>query len=278
MQISFELQREMRKYAEEAELLLSRNRYLEIIQKICKANKIEDFDSLAREAEKNNIIHQTIRKFEGYPEKHELYSLSLDQISYESLTWILKTIRKDSMTPTEKIIISRIKECFGLKITPKQWETIIFAIKNNKFQIDINPFPSFSTQIPSININANHNNLSNKGSSSNTGSLASQGGSGSMGSKGLGVWGSQNMDEGLAKILISKIKDPLVGTETLILKFKGIDWHVEDQGKVEEEKDGLWKVFVGFLNNFFKQQRMRLEEIPEKTSESEANISGGGGY
>ena len=37
------------------------------------------------------------------------------------------------MTPSEKLIISRIKQCFALKITPKSWEKIITALKKSKF-------------------------------------------------------------------------------------------------------------------------------------------------
>ena len=29
------------------------------------------------------------------------------------------------MTPTDKLILSRIKECFGLKLTPKSWDMIL---------------------------------------------------------------------------------------------------------------------------------------------------------
>jgi len=36
-------------------------------------------------------------------------SLKLDDISLQSLGWILKSIKADHMTPSEKLILSRIK-------------------------------------------------------------------------------------------------------------------------------------------------------------------------
>lgn len=216
--LSYEIQKELRKYAEEGEIMLSKSKIIEILSKLTK-----EPETLLKEAENLNIIHLTVRKFEGYPEKHELYSLVLDHISVESLCWILKTLRKDAMTPTEKIIVSRIKECFGLKISPKQWEKSILSLKYQKFSGDFDPV---------IKTNP------------------------------------------LPKIVISKIKDPLVGNEALILKFKSIDWHVEDQGKIDEKEDNLWKLFISFLNNFFKQQKNKLQEIPEKFEKnSESEIS-----
>ena len=43
-------------------------------------------------------------------------SLQLDNISLQSLGWILKSIRNDQMTPSEKLILSRIKVIFILNI------------------------------------------------------------------------------------------------------------------------------------------------------------------
>ena len=43
-------------------------------------------------------------------------SLQLDNISLQSLGWILKSIRNDQMTPSEKLILSRIKVLFILNI------------------------------------------------------------------------------------------------------------------------------------------------------------------
>lgn len=95
--LSYEVQNLIRKSAEEGELMLSRARILELLA------KINDCESILKEAEASGIIQLTIRKFEGYPEKHEFFSLLHDFISLEGLGWILKSIAKDAMTPTEKV-------------------------------------------------------------------------------------------------------------------------------------------------------------------------------
>lgn len=51
--------------------------------------------------------------------------LNINELSYESLTWILRSIQRDRITPTEKIIISRIKEIFSIKISKEQWNKIL---------------------------------------------------------------------------------------------------------------------------------------------------------
>ena len=42
-------------------------------------------------------------------EMQKCISLKLDDISLQSLGWIIKSIRNDLMTPNEKLILSRIK-------------------------------------------------------------------------------------------------------------------------------------------------------------------------
>lgn len=228
VKLGMDLQRELHRLANEGELLLSKGRFLELAGKLIKGT-LNDAENLLKEAEQASILHITIRKFEGYPERQDFVSLNLEYLSLESLVWVLKSIRKDAMTPTEKIILSRIKECFRLKITPKQWERVLQSIKLSKFSQENDPYSTLNKPP-------------------------------------------------LPFIVLSKIKDPLIGNETNVLKFRNGDWAVEDQGKVEEEKDILWKVFIGFLNSYFKaqNQRSQLAEIPEKaekTSESEINLN-----
>jgi len=230
VKLGLDLQRELHRLANEGDLLIPKGKFLDLVIKLLKNSVFfAESESVLREAEQNNILHVTLRKFEGYPEKQEFISLNLEYLSLESLTWVLKSIKKDAMTPTEKIILSRIKECFKLKITPKQWEKVLLSIKFQKFSQESDPYSTLNK--PSLTL-----------------------------------------------IILSKIKDPLIGNETNVLKFKGQDWTVEDQGKIEEEKDPLWKTFINFLNSYFKtqSQKTKLEEIPEKvekTSESEINYN-----
>ncbi len=47
------------------------------------------------------------------------------------------------MTPTEKLILSRIKECFSLKLTAKSWDMVLQHIQHPKYvgQNDKNKLP-----------------------------------------------------------------------------------------------------------------------------------------
>jgi hypothetical protein len=55
-------------------------------------------------------------------------SLQLDVISYECLQWVLYSLRRDEMSPTERAVQSRIKEAFAFKISASLWESILDAI------------------------------------------------------------------------------------------------------------------------------------------------------
>jgi hypothetical protein len=55
-------------------------------------------------------------------------SLQLDVISYECLQWILHSLKKDEMSPTERAVQSRIKEAFAFKISAPLWDSLLEAI------------------------------------------------------------------------------------------------------------------------------------------------------
>lgn len=56
-------------------------------------------------------------------------SLKLDLISLEVIGWVLRSLKRDEMTPTEKTIQSRVKEAFAYKITPSLWKATLNQIK-----------------------------------------------------------------------------------------------------------------------------------------------------
>ena len=59
-------------------------------------------------------------------------SLRLDIITHECLTWVLLSLKKDEMTPTERAVQSRIKEAFAFKITTPLWDCIIESLINKE--------------------------------------------------------------------------------------------------------------------------------------------------
>jgi|APCry1669189000_1035189.scaffolds.fasta_scaffold287228_1 hypothetical protein len=62
-----------------------------------------NFKDLVSELERCGLIHITTRRF-GDTEPIRFLSLFLEYLSIESLVWILKAIRRDEMTPTDKLI------------------------------------------------------------------------------------------------------------------------------------------------------------------------------
>ena len=83
-------------------------------------------------AELNGIVHQTKRNF-AKMKTLSFVSLQLEIISHECITWVLTSLRKDEMTPTEKAVQSRIKEAFAFKITTQLWEYIMESLVNKDY-------------------------------------------------------------------------------------------------------------------------------------------------
>ncbi|EGR28092.1 hypothetical protein IMG5_183490 [Ichthyophthirius multifiliis] len=86
-------------------------------------------EKVIKNLEYKQIIHQTIRKF-GDSNPIQYISLHLNQISIEAIIWIIISIRNDEMTPNEKMVLSRIKECYGVKINQLYWNGIMLYISN----------------------------------------------------------------------------------------------------------------------------------------------------
>ena len=62
-------------------------------------------------------------------------SLRLDIITHECITWVLASLKRDEMTPTERAIQSRIKEAFAFKIGPTLWEYMMESLLNKDLQV-----------------------------------------------------------------------------------------------------------------------------------------------
>eukprot|EP00825_Cyclidium_porcatum_P025901 TRINITY_DN2801_c0_g2_i1.p1 TRINITY_DN2801_c0_g2~~TRINITY_DN2801_c0_g2_i1.p1 ORF type:complete len:915 (-),score=168.77 TRINITY_DN2801_c0_g2_i1:203-2947(-) len=96
-----------------------------------------------------DIYHQTMRKF-GDTEPTFYVSLHLQTISVQSIIWILESIKRDRMTPSEKLVFSRIKECYGLKINQYYWSCVInqlVQLANSTGEIKLN-----SSSLPDLKL------------------------------------------------------------------------------------------------------------------------------
>ena len=62
-------------------------------------------------------------------------SLQLEIISHECLTWVMASLKRDEMTPTEKALQNRIKEAFAFKISASLWDCITQSLDTNSSDI-----------------------------------------------------------------------------------------------------------------------------------------------
>ena len=58
----------------------------------------------------------------------EFVSLKLEIVSLESIVWVLKSLRRDEMMPSEKAVVSRIKEAFAHKVSNQTWQEIFKVV------------------------------------------------------------------------------------------------------------------------------------------------------
>lgn len=101
---------------------------------LCSAHELP---YLLAEAENQQLFHTTIRKFDDEANVFPFISLHLDELSLESLCWVLRSLQKDEMTPTEKVILSRIKETFSLKLSINDWLQVLAALRSRMDQNSI---------------------------------------------------------------------------------------------------------------------------------------------
>lgn len=88
----------------------------------------EKCHNVIERAESHGIVHQTIRNFAN-SQKIELVSLKIQVMSHQCLQWVITSLRRDEMTPTEAAIKNRTKEAFALKVYDEQWEIIMSSIR-----------------------------------------------------------------------------------------------------------------------------------------------------
>lgn len=107
-----DLQIQLFRLANQGKLLILENEFVELCECIYPSMDSRDLEEMALTY---HIVQKTLRKFSDI--KTVTYiSLKLVMLSYQSLRWILLSLRNDEMTPSLKSIQSRAKESFALKI------------------------------------------------------------------------------------------------------------------------------------------------------------------
>lgn len=106
--------------AKQGDLMIPKNQFNEKLREEMLEFKISLTDEILNSLKVNKVIHITTRKF-GEWGNFDYVSMFLDEISIESLDWCLRSLRKDRMTPREKLVYSRLKECFGVNLSNQDW-------------------------------------------------------------------------------------------------------------------------------------------------------------
>ncbi|KAL4459358.1 hypothetical protein ABPG74_017971 [Tetrahymena malaccensis] len=116
-------------HAKQGDLLVKLETFKEEYQKEVGKGQFVNIEKIVKNLEQKQVIHSTIRKF-GDSNPIQYISIHLNQISIEVVIWIILSIRNDEMTPNEKMVLSRIKECYGVKINQLYWNGVILYIKS----------------------------------------------------------------------------------------------------------------------------------------------------
>ena len=113
--------------AKSGELLVLKDDFVSLMKERFKYTD-EKCQHAIEKAEHHGIIHHTVRLFAN-SNKIELVSLKITVLSHECLEWVITSLARDEMTPTEAAIKNRTKEAFALKIYEEQWDSVMSSIR-----------------------------------------------------------------------------------------------------------------------------------------------------
>lgn len=128
LELGNQLQVELCKLALQGDLMIPKETLIAHINDICKKFNRKS-DLVVDKAHQAGIIRIANRK---YPDgtSYNYVSLQLEVITIEALGWVCRSIKKDAMAPTEKLILSRIKECYDIKIDADSWAALLAHLNN----------------------------------------------------------------------------------------------------------------------------------------------------
>jgi len=122
-QLSLKVQEMLKSFAEDGEILVDYNQLLDQIVKSEIASEEESRNILLRMADLSIIIINCRQVTQSH--SLNLVSLKLEFLTLENLYWVVKSLALDKLTPTEDIVMARVKEAYGLKMKTKIWSKVI---------------------------------------------------------------------------------------------------------------------------------------------------------
>jgi len=188
-------------------------------------------------ASRLDIVHLTERQF-GNIKSMSFISMKLSSLSLESLLWTLRSLRLDEMIPTERAIMSRMKEAFEFKPSPIQWDNLLDACKGF-YQEKHHHTKSAPAEKQGIDFSI---------------FMHQQGDSEPL-----------FTTDQIPEFIIRDINDPVTGQDTHAIFPKGEEWesvdHLIKGGDVIHIKQTKeWQNFVEFLERYFSSAGPKIDE------------------
>ena len=234
----------MRTSATEGVLMVELNSLISSLQRATMLTA-DQANTIIKAAEGLGLIHLVQRQFAVSRNNLTLCCMRLDSLSLEALTWVLRSLKRDEMMPTERAIQSRIKEAFDFKPSQVQWSNLLDAARGRSME--------------------GHHHSSSAPNEQEPGSL----------------FGLSFQDDPLRPIpvfTVEDINDPLTGQETCVIYPKDEVWIAFDQHKDADvlgvKQSEEWRVFKQFLENYFVGDKMGKKRV-WKRQEEVKSIPGG---
>jgi len=151
--VSLEVQDILKAYAQRGHILVDYSSLLKMVTETRNCSETEGRNILLRMADLNIIVINCRQVTQSH--SLNLVSLKLEILSLEDLYWVVKSLTLDKVTPLDDIVLSRIKEAFGLKIKRKQWSTILEkfmeVLEKKKYPVKAKPTSNSGDQSSGTN-------------------------------------------------------------------------------------------------------------------------------
>lgn len=227
--------------ANEGELMTEYSNAIKIFQQRARVS-YDIATQWLKSGERLELFMITQRQF-GAMRTVNFVSLKLDTMSLEALLWILRSLKRDEMIPTERAIQSRMKEVYDYKPSPAQWSSLLEAARKRERHSH-----SLSAPLPVPDFSLFRSAM---------------------------VSDSRR----LPLFIITEVTDPVTGIETCVIYPEDEEWVPLDQHCKTGDVLGVkllpeWREFVRFLEAYFtggKQDKRRSW----KTDEESKAIPGG---
>lgn len=125
--LSYLIQNMLKSLCQSGIIQVDYNQFLKEIRESLRIDEGYAQNVLLRSADLNIIVINNRQ----VTQHHQLnfVSLKIEVLSLENLKWVVKNLKIDRVTPIETVVLSRLKQSFGMKIKPRIWKAFIHEFK-----------------------------------------------------------------------------------------------------------------------------------------------------